>query len=258
MLAALKSEVEGKGENSCHCEKTKCHCDDAELKSYEMSKDLGDTDIEKQKLGASLSISGASVSIRLEDSPRERPVETAGGFDDARQEPTDDEPLATRPTADNAPLLRRCLGDEPADAPAENEPAALPRPSPRATSSCGDASWGCIWEPRSCETSEPGSDWLEAEALKRLAETAGNYLDALESRESCRGQEAVEALKRRARELLEREEESEEQAERLLQRQRALGGAEVRLTGLEAALQRRGEAPPAAREKTSVEDMRQR
>ena len=53
----------------------------------------------QQKLGASLSISGASLSIRLEDSPRERPVETAGGFDDARQEPTDDEPLATRTLA---------------------------------------------------------------------------------------------------------------------------------------------------------------
>ena len=123
MLDALKSEVEGEGEKEkkhmCHCENETDTLDESitELKriSDEMSKDLGDTDIEKtsscpgrrlqQKLGASLSISGASLSIRLEDSPRERPVETAGGFDDARQEPTDDELLATRTLAVYSALM---------------------------------------------------------------------------------------------------------------------------------------------------------
>ena len=49
MLDALKSEAEGEGENSHHCENTECHCEnalnksitDAELKSDETARDLG-------------------------------------------------------------------------------------------------------------------------------------------------------------------------------------------------------------------------
>ena len=56
MLDTLKSEVEGEGENSSHCENTECHCEnafnesstDAELTSDETSKDLGDA-VEKYR-----------------------------------------------------------------------------------------------------------------------------------------------------------------------------------------------------------------
>ena len=51
ILDALKSEDEGEGENSCHCENTECHCKnafnesstDAEPKSDETSKDSRST-----------------------------------------------------------------------------------------------------------------------------------------------------------------------------------------------------------------------
>ena len=56
ILDALKSEDEGEGVKSCHCENTECHCKnalnesstDAEPKSDETSKDLGDA-VEKYR-----------------------------------------------------------------------------------------------------------------------------------------------------------------------------------------------------------------
>lgn len=54
-----------------------------------------------------------------------------------------------------------------------------------------------------------------------------------------RTSELLSALELRACELASREEEGEQKRSRLLQRQRDLGGAEIRLSGLECALQQR-------------------
>lgn len=66
----------------------------------------------------------------------------------------------------------------------------------------------------------------------------------------------LEALEERARELDAREEESAQQQLRLLQRQRNLGGAEIRLSGLEGALQRQDGASgrPSVRGESEVLD----
>lgn len=68
------------------------------------------------------------------------------------------------------------------------------------------------------------------------------------------GVETLAVAEERARELAAREEESERHRSRLLQRQRDLGGAEIRLSGLEGAL--RQQRPPPAGEDES--DLRRR
>lgn len=67
--------------------------------------------------------------------------------------------------------------------------------------------------------------------------------------------EILDMLEQRAHELHAREEESERQRKRLLQRQRDLGGAEVRLSGLEGAVQRKSRSLHGQLQSDGVRDV---
>ncbi|CAE8736756.1 unnamed protein product [Polarella glacialis] len=83
------------------------------------------------------------------------------------------------------------------------------------------------------------------------------------SRSHDRYQHSVQSLlaaESRQRELQSREEESSEQQQRLLQRQRHFGGEEIRLSGIEGALQRQSSllGGTASSLTESIEDMRRK
>lgn len=109
---------------------------------------------------------------------------------------------------------------------------------------------------RQLQESEAALSAGQADCDEREARILPEYRHCLET---------LDMLEQRARELQSREEESKRQHARLLQRQRDLGGAEVRLSGLEGAVQRwsqvldseqpRAESDGSAQD---IEEMRER
>ncbi|CAE8625851.1 unnamed protein product, partial [Polarella glacialis] len=91
----------------------------------------------------------------------------------------------------------------------------------------------------------------EADCDEREARTLPEYQHSVQS---------LLAAESRQRELQSREEESSEQQQRLLQRQRHFGGEEIRLSGIEGALQRQSSllGGTASSLTESIEDMRRK